>query len=195
MFSRFETYKEKLAFALVNSLTVLRVLLTCLFLFLLAQQEMNLMFYLFLFVVIVLTDFLDGRLSRYWKVQSTLGAFFDITADAFFVLGVNAFLVYQHRLPWWMLALMFFKFLEFLVSSFGKRKIGLTCEKMKRSPLLFFDVLGLFVVAGFYSLPLVLLVFSPSFYLLYFYYFLFFGALVSSIFRLYKLCSFYRKNI
>lgn len=54
-----------------------------------------------LFAVAALTDFFDGYLARRWKVESTLGAFLDTTADKLLVTGSLIALVSIERVSIW----------------------------------------------------------------------------------------------
>lgn len=53
--------------------------------------------YFALFVgLIFLTDFIDGKLSRYWKVESFLGSLLDTVSDKLFALVMIAMLSYEY---------------------------------------------------------------------------------------------------
>jgi CDP-diacylglycerol--glycerol-3-phosphate 3-phosphatidyltransferase len=54
-----------------------------------------------LFTVAAVTDFFDGYLARRWKVESTLGAFLDTTADKLLVTGSLLALVSIDRVSIW----------------------------------------------------------------------------------------------
>lgn len=67
-----------------------------------------------LFVAIIfLTDFVDGKLSRYWKVESFLGSLLDGISDKLFAFVMLAILSYEYPL---MLLVILFEFVIFVVN-------------------------------------------------------------------------------
>lgn len=65
-----------------NLITILRVLLSFLTLFLLDQARYTTTFLACIFIVVIIfTDFLDGFLARKFGVESEIGAILDITGD------------------------------------------------------------------------------------------------------------------
>lgn len=68
-----------------------------------------------------LTDFIDGKLSRYWKVESFLGSFLDGISDKLFAFVMLAILSYEFPL---MLLVILFEFVIFGVNmiSFKENK-------------------------------------------------------------------------
>lgn len=87
-----------------NLISVLRLLLVPWFAMLLLEQQFGLA--LILFVVMGVSDALDGFLARYLKASSALGAGLDPLADK--VMLVAAFVVLGHLelLPVWLVALV-----------------------------------------------------------------------------------------
>lgn len=74
---------------LPNIISILRVVLTPLVIFLIMQHSVGAFWWaLGLFTLAALTDFWDGSLARRLKASSALGAFIDPLADKIFVLGV-----------------------------------------------------------------------------------------------------------
>lgn len=65
------------------------------------QIEHALGFAAALFIFAALTDFFDGYLARRWKVESTLGAFLDTTADKLLVTGALLALTSIGRVSIW----------------------------------------------------------------------------------------------
>ncbi|MCI2036179.1 MAG: CDP-alcohol phosphatidyltransferase family protein [Oscillospiraceae bacterium] len=104
-----------------------------------------------LFLLIGMTDLLDGRLARKYKAQTRTGAVLDVLCDFFFIATASSALCAQGLLPGWMLAVILLKFLEFLISSaFFRRR--------KRSASRFlFDPLGRAAAVFFYLLPILVL--------------------------------------
>ena len=66
-----------------------------------------------LFTIAALTDFLDGYLARRWKIESTLGAFLDTTADKLLVTGSLMALISIDRVSIWVALIIVMR--EFIV--------------------------------------------------------------------------------
>lgn len=92
-----------------NALTIARIVLTPVMLVLLLSDTLfGLIGALSLFVLAAISDYLDGKIARSFKVRSRLGHFLDPVADKVLVLGtfvVLAFLL-PHVVPWWAVALI-----------------------------------------------------------------------------------------
>lgn len=73
------------------------------------------------FVLILVTDFLDGMIARKTSNTTDTGALLDVYADMFFVLVAYIILVMNHLLHPLFLIVLIFKFVEFIYTS--KRKI------------------------------------------------------------------------
>lgn len=89
---------------LPNALTVGRILLTPVVLFLLTVPTWwGQMSALVLFLVASVSDYLDGRLARAWNVKSRFGQFLDPLADKILVLGLFIMfaIVEPEVVPWW----------------------------------------------------------------------------------------------
>jgi CDP-diacylglycerol--glycerol-3-phosphate 3-phosphatidyltransferase len=67
-----------------------------------------------LFVLGAVTDWLDGRLARRYKLVSHLGVFLDLTADKVYVSALLVALVQVGVLPAWLVAIIISR--EFIVS-------------------------------------------------------------------------------
>jgi CDP-diacylglycerol---glycerol-3-phosphate 3-phosphatidyltransferase len=67
-----------------------------------------------LFVLGAVTDFLDGRLARQYKMVSPLGVFLDLTADKVYVSALLVALVQVGVLPAWLVVIIISR--EFIVS-------------------------------------------------------------------------------
>lgn len=63
-------------------------------------------FWIAVFVIAALTEFLDGYLARRLNVSSRFGALFDPIADKAFLFVVAATLLWRGYLPWWDLLLV-----------------------------------------------------------------------------------------
>lgn len=138
--------RRRIASLVVNGLTLLRLVLSFVFVAVLASQYPGTWLYAALFVVIGITDFLDGRLARRWKVQSAAGAWMDIGADFFFIMSSCFVLYLKQSLPSWILMVIFAKMIEFVSTSYI----------LKNKPV--FDRVGRCVAVGFYILPILTIV-------------------------------------
>lgn len=169
---------------LPNTLTLLRVLLACLLNFFIIYHFESWAIIAIIFLVIFLTDFMDGKIARFCGNTSHFGAVFDILADLFFVGTSYIVLCLFHILPIWFLFIMLFKFIEFTVTS-----IFLKILHSGKS-IFVFDFIGRFAAALFYIIPaLVYLSFllSPFIYFFtihYFIYIITFMVFISSSYRL-----------
>ncbi len=148
--------KIRIKLFLVNSLTLLRIPLTVIFDIALFYEERRLFFCTVLFSVIVLTDFFDGKLARYYNSQSKIGAVFDVGTDFFFIFTANYILYKQALLPLAMIAIIVIKFAEFCLTSY------LLTKKLKADCPLFFDKIGRFLAAALYSIPIITLLLHTS---------------------------------
>lgn len=73
-----------------------------------------------LFLLVALTDTIDGRLARHFKLVSTLGVFLDLTADKMLVTGLLIAMVEMHLVPAWIVIIIVAR--EFLVT--GMRSLA-----------------------------------------------------------------------
>lgn len=92
-----------------NALTITRIVLTPVMLvFLLSGTLLGMIGALFLFVVAAISDYLDGRIARSYKVRSRLGQFLDPLADKILILGTFITLIFivPDIVTWWAVALI-----------------------------------------------------------------------------------------
>ena len=85
-------------------LTVLRVILIPVFIWMIIQPDFYLRFVgLIVFGIASATDWLDGYLARRWKVTSEFGKFLDPLADKFLVISALFALLYlEDQIEVWM---------------------------------------------------------------------------------------------
>lgn len=100
---------------LPNIITSSRIFLT--FLFVMQQYKQNYKYLVIIFVLICITDVLDGKMSRRLKAESNLGGFLDLAADAFFIFSSFITLNIFNIIPSWYTLFIFFKFIEFIITS------------------------------------------------------------------------------
>lgn len=79
-----------------------------------------------LFLLVALTDTIDGRLARRYNLVSTLGVFLDLTADKMLVSGLLIALVEVHLVPSWIVIIIVAR--EFLVT--GMRSLAASAGKV-----------------------------------------------------------------
>ena len=79
-----------------------------------------LLYSLIIFLFAIITDVLDGYISRKWEISSSKGAYFDITADFILVLaGFSAFVI-KDIYPFWIIIIIVFMFIQFIITSRSK---------------------------------------------------------------------------
>ncbi len=104
-----------------NILTGLRIILTFIYLLLLdnlnlySNNELYFTCGIIVFLLICVTDFIDGKIARKIKAESLLGSFLDVTADFIFIISSLALLNLNNRIPIWFTVLTLIKFIEFLL--------------------------------------------------------------------------------
>ncbi len=125
--------KNKKGMNLPNKLTVSRIALTplCVAVMMLSPYKWSAALGAFLFLVIALTDMLDGKIARKYNLITDFGKFLDPLADKFLVIGAYLALIYRtdgiHELLLVILTIVTI-FREFAVSSM--RLIMNTKEKV-----------------------------------------------------------------
>ncbi len=109
---------------LPNQLTVLRIILTPIFVFFfLAPSELSKDISLVIFIIAALTDWYDGWLARKFNYFTSWGKFWDPLADKILTAGAFLGFVYLGVLPAWMIFIMLFR--DFFITffrSFADRK-------------------------------------------------------------------------
>ena len=92
-----------------NTLTILRIVVTPVLIFLLFSKfTLGPFWALVLFVLASISDYLDGKLARIFGLHSRLGRFLDPFADKVLVLGTFTALsvLLPGAVPWWAVALI-----------------------------------------------------------------------------------------
>jgi len=133
---------------LPNMITLLRVVLSCLLNFYILNYFGSLTIPMVIFLLIFLTDILDGKIARFYGNTSSFGAVFDVSADLFYMVTSYIVLCSFQVLPLWFLFIMLFKCVEFVVTSFLFRKL---CSGKS---IFVFDFIGRFTAVLFYIIPL-----------------------------------------
>lgn len=88
-----------------NAISVLRLLLVPVFLWLVLGPEADGLALLVL-VISGVTDYLDGKLARTLNQTSRLGAILDPVADRLYILAVVVGLGFREIIPWWLAVIL-----------------------------------------------------------------------------------------
>ncbi|MDO4771959.1 MAG: CDP-alcohol phosphatidyltransferase family protein [Bacillota bacterium] len=132
----------------VNALTLSRVPVTIAFNMAIFLKEGRLFVCSALFLFLFLSDYMDGKLARRYRVESRPGAVLDVATDFFFILSANYYLYQRGLLPFGILAVTLIKFSEFLFTSY------LSNRKARRERVFLFDPIGRFVSIVLYAMPI-----------------------------------------
>jgi CDP-diacylglycerol--glycerol-3-phosphate 3-phosphatidyltransferase len=112
---------------LPNILSVCRIIMLApLVLLIMINQPVTYAVATLLFLLVALTDTIDGRLARRYNLVSTLGVFLDLTADKMLVSGLLIALVEVHLVPSWIVIIIVSR--EFLVT--GMRSLAASSGKV-----------------------------------------------------------------
>ena len=76
-----------------------------------------------LFLLVICSDFFDGRIARRMGVASKFGAYIDATVDFIFIICIFRVFVAIGSYPFWLLPLILLVYVQFLVTSFFSMKI------------------------------------------------------------------------
>lgn len=98
-----------------NLLTLARILLIPFILYWLVQERFVLT--LFLFLVMALTDMLDGFIARRWKQKTLLGSYLDPIADKLLLVSVFICLAIMGLIPIWLVIWTVLRDLSILCSA------------------------------------------------------------------------------
>ncbi len=144
---------------LPNTLTAVRILLTPVFIGLLLTTSFRGQLTAFiLFILLAVSDWLDGKVARTYQASSRLGRFLDPLADKILVLSTFAVLPFliPEVVPWWAVAIIAARdvvvtLLRTWVESHGRSVATLQVARFKTlGQLLFLTlVLGLLAAAKF----------------------------------------------
>ena len=100
--------KSKGFWNLPNSLTVLRILLVPVMVWMLLEEptQLEAQISVVIFVAAMITDIVDGWLARKWDLVSPVGAYLDPLADKLMTITVLIMLVPLGRAPAWIVAIL-----------------------------------------------------------------------------------------
>lgn len=151
--------KEKWKRAVPNSITLIRIILTFIFIFLINREltlnirEQNISAAAILFIVICFSDFIDGKIARHLDAASTLGGYLDVASDFLYILSSTVIVVKFNIVPIWFLMIIILNFMQFIVTS----KI-IKCYRMEKTKTLVFDYLGRITAVLLYIFPFTVII-------------------------------------
>ena len=177
--------KKYAAFVLINCLTLFRIPLSIFAYMEITTGTIRGIYYLFLFLSIAVSDFLDGKCARAFHVQSSFGAIADVICDFFYIVTSSYALYRLGCLPAWFLILVTVKLFEFILTSRLVRRM------QNRSHVFMFDRIGRYTAIGFYILPTVIVlcsIYLPSLVFIIRYSFCI-GLLLFSLISTYQRCA------
>lgn len=125
-------------------LTLARIALTPVLLYLLIHNDFSQAFVVF--IIIILTDIFDGMTARMLGACTRFGAIMDVIADLLYIVSSLAVLNIMYMAPVWLTLLVLFKFAEFYGTSYILRK-GST------ESIFVSDLPGRICAALFYIMP------------------------------------------
>lgn len=102
------------------------VMLAPLVLLILINQPVTYAIATVLFLLVAITDTVDGRIARRYKLVSNLGVFLDLTADKTLVSGLLIAMVEVHLVPSWIVIIIVAR--EFVVT--GMRSLAAAAGKV-----------------------------------------------------------------
>lgn len=159
----------------INILTLIRIPLTVLFI--ISFDNGNRVLLLFILSIIILTDFIDGKIARKFNINSRLGSILDPYCDLFFVLCTSILFNIYDLIPTTYTFILIFKFAEFNITSYYA---GMSSNKI---PFMF-DKVGRVVTALYQGVPFVIVIPFLSDYCSTYISFLIIGTLISSALRI-----------
>lgn len=134
---------------LPNALTLARIALTPLILFLLGSYPKHAVLAAFLFSVISFTDYLDGKLARLLHKETRIGLFLDPFADKLLIVPTLFLLNYHGLLPFWLVGLLA---LRELLTIFFRRGVILPPSRFGKAKMVC-EVLGIVMLLLGITIP------------------------------------------
>ena len=111
-----------------------------------------------LFGLAILLDGLDGYLARKYEQMSDIGALFDKTVDAYFVLLLSFILVQEYGIPFWFLGIGYLHYgYELLLVGLGWQYLSIPKNPIGKyaAAFLFISLLSPFILPKLWYLPIV----------------------------------------
>lgn len=92
-------------FTVPNFISFLRLCLVPVFIWLLVRKH-NYVAAFVLLMIIGISDWADGKIARYWHIESKIGAYLDPAADRLMTIAVPISMAVVHFVPWWMVIVL-----------------------------------------------------------------------------------------
>lgn len=153
----------------------MRIPLTILFMMLFKTGNTKLL--LFILFIIILTDFIDGRIARKFNISSKIGSILDPYCDLFFVLCTSILFNLYALVSISYTLILILKFAEFNITSYYA---GMSSKKI---PFMF-DSVGRIITALYQGVPFAIVIPSLYNYCHIYILFLIIGTLISSTLRI-----------
>lgn len=101
------------------------------------------------FLLVYLTDYIDGKIARFYRLTTKMGSVLDVLADFLFILFSSTALIMKSIMPAWFVLVIILKLTEFIITS-AVMKI-----ENKSSRMFVFDFLGRLAAIMFYLIPMI----------------------------------------
>ena len=131
----------------VNFLSLSRIVLGLVFSYIVLYFNSNPLSLVFIFILVVLSDYFDGVIARKYSISNDFGGRVDVISDFIFIFLSSSSLVLVSRIPFWYLFILVFEILEFFLSSHYLDK-------------LYYDDFGHYTSLMFYAFPIFIIVFN-----------------------------------
>ena len=154
---------------IINALSFSRIIWGLLF-FYAVLTDCSFLYLLIIYILMAVSDILDGKLARKHNLQSDEGAKIDVICDFLFIILATLSLVFIDLIPFWFLLIICLKLIEFFITS------GIV--KLK------YDSFGRYVALMFYVFPIVAILINSKNIILLLSIFITICAIISSILRI-----------
>ena len=150
--------KNTITLLLVNFITLLRIPLTRVFAYELINylktgQSLFGLSSIIISLLIIFSDFIDGKLARKYDVTSKIGQILDVHLDFVYIMISTSILALYNKLDLYFVVVIVYKFLEFIITS----KIFKGRFKNKKSENFYYDNLGTIASGMYYIIPLIVI--------------------------------------
>ncbi|CDM70082.1 putative membrane protein [Clostridium bornimense] len=102
-------------------------------------------------ILIILSDFIDGKFARRYGVSTEIGQSFDIYFDFAYIFIAISILIKYSKIDSYFIIVIVYKFVEFLITS----KIFKGKFQNRKSKKYYYDKLGIIVSGIYYVIPLI----------------------------------------
>lgn len=160
MINKIKKQEKVTLFLLVNLVTLIRVPLIVIFrynllCYLKFSNSINGIIAITTSILVLFSDFIDGKLARKYKVTSTIGQNLDIYLDFTYIIVSITILCVYNEINFYFVIVVIYKFLEFIVIS----RVFRGKYKCIKGNDYYYDLLGQLASVSFYIVPLVVICF------------------------------------